>query len=63
MTDPEVIEYRRVLARLVHTDDVQDRHYLLESDRSEIEKVMDQNDKVSAANRQAFSSRKSRGGP
>lgn len=44
MVDPELVEYRRVLARLLHGDDVQERTYLLESDRAEIEAVMDQND-------------------
>lgn len=63
MNKNELAAYRRVLVRLVHSDDVQERSYLLESDRSEIEIVLNENDKVSAPNRHAFSPRKSRGGP
>lgn len=60
MDKGESVAYRRVLCQLVHTDNVSERTYLLESDRIEIEKVLNENDRVSAANRHAFSPNKKR---
>ena len=60
MTSDELSVYRRLLVRLVHSDDLRERGYLLESDRSEIEAVLDEHDKASAKQRQAFTPRKNR---
>ena len=62
MDPDELAAYRRVLIRLMHSDDRQERSYLLESDRSEIEAVLDEHDKAAAKRSQAFSPHKNRGG-
>ena len=60
MDKDELVAYRRVLTRLIHTDDLQERNYLLESDPNEIEAVLDEHDKVNAVQRQAFTTHRNK---
>ena len=60
MDKDELAAYRRVLVRLISTDDLQERTYLLESDRSEIEAVLDLHDKVSTVQRESFTTHKNK---
>lgn len=60
MDQDESAAYRRVLVRLMHSDDLRERSYLLESDRSEIEAVLDLHDKVSTVQREPFTTHKNK---
>ena len=60
MDRDELSAYRRVLVRLISADDMQERNYLLASDRSEIEAVLDLHDKVSEVQRESFTPHKNK---
>ena len=60
MDKDEFIAYRSVLCRLMHSDDLRERTYLVESDRDEIEAVLNEHDKISAVPRQAFTPHKNK---
>ena len=60
MNSDELSAYRRVLVRLISNDDLQQRTYLLKSDRDEIEAVLDLHNKVSEVPRPAFTPRKNK---
>ncbi len=60
MGTDELAAYRRVLTRLMHSDDLQERNYLLESDRKEIEAVLDLHDKASTVQRESFTPHKNK---
>ena len=60
MDKDELSIYRRVLVRLISNDDLQERTYLLKSDRSEIEAALDLHDKASTVQRESFTPRKNK---